>query len=80
MSASQRSNDEQAKLITGLVNAQRNAGAIASTIYPQAGSSRNRNTPAAIRNIPTPSPAQVSIPGSSDASTLTFDHFGNIIE
>ena len=80
MSASQRSNDEQAKLITGLVNAQRNASSIANVIYPQAGSSRNRNTAAAMRNIPTPPPAQVSVPGSSDASTLTFDHYGNIVE
>ena len=74
--SSERTNDEQGALITAVVNAQRNAAAISASVnYPQNGSSRRAN--AATRSNP---PAQVSTNGSSEASVLTFDHLGNIIE
>ena len=75
--ASNRDNDEQGKLITAVVNTQRNAAAIGSVVYPQNGSSRNRSTASLNRNTP---PSQVSTNGSSEASVLTFDHLGNIVE
>ena len=75
-SSEQRTNDEQGALITAVVNAQRNAAAAnASVNYPQNGSSRRTN--AATRGNP---PTQVSTNGSSEASVLTFDHLGNIVE
>ena len=36
-----------------------------------------RNTASILRTTP---PTQVSIAGSSEASALTFDHLGNIVE
>jgi hypothetical protein len=75
--STKRSEEEQGKLVTAMVNAQRNAAAVNGTIYPQNGSSRNRNTASANRNAP---PPQVSTNNSSEASVLTFDHLGNIIE
>ena len=75
--ASNRENDEQGQLITAVVNAQRNAAAISGVVYPQNGSSRNRNTASLNRNAP---PPQVSTNASSEASVLTFDHLGNIVE
>ena len=75
--ASQRSKDEQGKLITAMVNAQRNVGNINSLSYPKNGSTRNRNT-ASINH--SPPPTQIPMAGSSEASALTFDHLGNIIE
>ena len=75
--ASQRSKDEQGKLITPVVNAQRNVGTINSVSYPKNGSTRNRNTAYILRVTP---PTQVFMAGSSEASALTFDHLGNIVE
>ena len=74
--SSKRTNDEQGALITAVVNAQRNAAAVnAGVNYPQNGSSRRTN--AATRSNP---PSQVSTNGSAEASVLTFDHLGNIVE
>ena len=67
--ASQRSNYEQGKLITAVVNAQRNTEAVSSVVYPKNGSSRNRNTTSILR---TTAPCQVSIANSSESSALTF--------
>jgi hypothetical protein len=75
--AAKRSEEEQGKLVTAMVNAQRNAAAVNGTIYPQNGSSRNRNAAAAGRNVP---PNQVSTNNSSEASVITFDHLGNIVD
>ena len=60
-----------------MVNAQRNVETINSVSYPKNGSTRNRNTASILRTTP---PTQVSIAGSSEASALTFDHLGNIVE
>ena len=75
--ASQRSKDEQGKLITPVVNAQRNVGTINSVSYPKNGSTRNRNTASILRTTP---PTQVSMADSSESSVFTFDYLGNIIE
>ena len=60
-----------------MVNAQRNVGAINSVPYPKNGSIRNRNTASIPRTTP---PTQMSMAGPSEASALTFDYLGNIVE
>lgn len=76
--AANHENDEQGKLITVLVaKAQRNAAALSGVVYPQNRSSRSRNNSSLNRNTP---PPQVSTNGSSEASVLTFEHLGNIVE
>ena len=68
---------ERGLLVTAMINAQHNAAsANMTTIYPQNGSSRNRNTSSSSRGGP---PNNVSV-GASDASAITFDHLGNIVD
>jgi len=68
---------ERGLLVTAMINAQRNAASTnTATIYPQNGSSRNRNTSSSSRGGP---PSNVSV-GASDASAITFDHLGNIVD
>ena len=76
---------ERGRLVTAMVNAQRNAAsATSAATYPQNGSSRNRIMSSTNRggppSLPPRPPNQVSVNGTSDASVITFDHLGNIVD